>query len=248
MPVKWPVPYYAYPVPTRVLNQMCVEGQSVVLLADLGEITQVSVANWGTAFIPTEYITSYYFSDVQMESELKAGVHEALQVGMYTFRSTEESSITITLEEKTRTYGGVGDYSFYLPEGASVQIQGDGMLTALDKTMRLHEDRYSDNGIALVDEKQLYEFMEGSGRYLSGEQIPSCPPEDIISSYLYVIRAQADELPGSYAVSDIEYDAGVADEVEWIELTPGEERKLMITQGQFLTMKNCKLGWSLGNG
>lgn len=186
-------------------------------------------------FIQSAYLDIIPIPSMRQDAKalaLAAGVYtvgQDLPADIYTFHVPEgkEGKLTVTLGDNKTTHtpvpkGAYCIYSLYLPEGAKITIEEDGVLTEMDKTWvwgKVINAAYSG----------------GYGRFVSGVNIDEIGIQ---------IRLLPDATEGYYRVIPIDMDAqGILPEP--VYLKPGESVIPPMGYGVFLEVYNCYL-WTNG--
>lgn len=190
-------------------------------------------------FIQSQYLQMIPIASFQMDAsesqsgniELKAGTYTVgrdLLPDMYSFDVPTGAQATLTVttaEGNVVTHNPVCSgqypiYTVYLPEGASVVVEGDGVLTNMDKTV-----------VRVVGTS----YEGGFGRYVGGVHIDE-------TNIFIKLLPEAQE--GYYRVTSLEMEAqGIMPET--VAVRPGEEILVDLGYGTFLEFYNCII-WTNG--
>lgn len=225
----------------RHIVALAEEGDSMLVINSEGEWAQgyylsKDESRWvGLLFVQTEYLELLpipAFQDDAAKLAFTAGdytVGEDLPADLYTFRvpGGKEGTLIVTIDGKRTEHSPVPEgrfciYSLYLPEGARITIEKDGVLTDLDKTW-------------VWGETMDATYSGGYGRFLAGVHI------DESGMQLKLLPGATE---GYYRVIPIEMDAnGILPEP--VYLKPGETAMPTLNYGVFLEVYNCFM-WTNG--
>lgn len=225
------LPLYSCPdLAAPVLTQLG-KSATVEIQAQLGEWTQARhFSDAYVGYVRSEQITPYLLKDLLVEEAVPlagAGTYlmdDTLPAGLYVLRLTEGKQATLTVGERTEQWIGAGRYTLYLPPQATVTLTGDGQLLTHPGQLRFDQDNRT--------------FI-GSGRFLIGVEGPNRN---------YQISLAPGATAGSYIVSDLNWDAGLAEPPQRIPLVPGRTETIALEKGQFIEVENATLYCEWGNG
>lgn len=222
-------PMYSFPDDSGEVCSFVPEGEILLLVRDLGEWSQVQFRYMDTGFVRSDLLKPILipaFRGAQGTIELCDGTYEVgpmIPPDIYCFGAIgdEKASIEITGVDNayTRRYEAEGNsfYNLYLPEGASVRIEGGGLLAGMCREF-LWFTAYGGGT----------EFT-GSGRLLLNANYDG-PLQ---------IELAAGETEGYYAVSTIVEEDGPAP--ERILVLPGRTVTVEVPQGGFIELRNCHI-------
>ncbi len=204
-------------------------GETVLLVRDLGEWSQVLLANSNGYFIRSKYLQPLRIPALSGES-IKvahgAGVYTAgtdLPPDIYAFSAPEGASGALEITRQDgfirRIEAANGDfYNFYLPEGASLSITGGGMLTGMNTTFLW----WQPDGTGST-------AFTGNGRFL---------PYVNFDGQLHVELAPGAE-EGYFIVSSLADE--IVGEPKRVPVRPGDRITIDAGHGDFVEIHNCTI-------
>lgn len=191
-------------------------------------------------FIPAQGARIYWLEEMTVTDAVSLGegtytAGDALPPGLYglTVPAGEQGGIRVEGAEGafSRAYAAQGEalLALYLPEGASVRVEGAGVLAPLTAQSMISQE----SGWA----------YEGSGRFLCGWQTQG----EQTRTLNLTLREGAQG--GYYRLTTLDADAGVAQEPEAVYLQPGQTHTLSnLLPGYLLEFQNLRIEAVLGNG
>lgn len=215
---------YAFPSETTAQTLKNIPGGSTVqLVYDMGDWAQVRY-NGLDGFVRTEALNVYPMDALQVKTKdtFAKGAYtvgkEIAKPGLYTFELAkgEKGSVEVTPEgaKESHSYDAQGEAAFamYLPEGAKVVVKGDAELEVMPA------------------KGEMMDEFTGTGRFLVGR--------DVVDG-VFVISLAPDAAEGYYAISNLNTDAGLQDEIQRVEVLPGVTYMYDLERGQFIELQNC---------
>lgn len=221
-------PLYAFADDSSDIYAYAPEGEILRLVRDLGEWSQIQFRYTYVGFIRSELLQPFLipaFSNDQSTMELGNGTYkvgQTLPPDIYSFcaagKGMASIEITVGNDAYTRRYEaeGASFYNFYLPEGASIVIKGEGLLADMRRDFLWF---VSDSGT---------EFT-GSGRFLLNVNLDGALQVDLAPG----------EMEGYYAISTILDEDGPAPELT--PVLPGQVYTVYLPQGSFIEIRNCHI-------